>query len=120
MNTKPVDAETQTLKPSDSDPSTTYMRIQELRSCLPNHTYLGYTATPQAPLLISTLDTLSPDFAEIVSPGAGYIGLENLFDESSKYISIIENHDELKEIYEDEGTQEMPETLKEGLDCFFV
>ena len=26
----------------------------------------------------------------------------------------------MKEIYEDEGTQEMPETLKEALACFLV
>ncbi len=123
LNTNPVDSENQTLKPSDDKPSTTYLKIQELRDCLPNHTYLGYTATPQAPLLISTLDTLSPDFAEIVSPGAGYIGLENLFDESSKYISIIENHDELKEMYEEEGegeSKKMPESLKRALACFLV
>ena len=44
---------------------------------------------------------------------------ENLFDEQQIY-PIIENHDELKEIYEDEGTQEMPETLKEALACFLV
>src|SRR3954451_2074133 len=42
--------------------STTYTRLRELRDALPGHTYLQYTATPQAPLLINIADTLSPDF----------------------------------------------------------
>ena len=35
--------------------STTYQRLVALRSSLPHHTYLQYTATPQAPLLILSL-----------------------------------------------------------------
>lgn len=58
----------------EDDPSTTYLRIQRIRQVLPNHTYLQYTATPQAPLLISIDDMLSPEFAELVEPGDGYTG----------------------------------------------
>src|SRR5262249_55050199 len=43
--------------------SATYQRLVALRQCLPHHTYLQYTATPQAPLLINLIDTLSPRFA---------------------------------------------------------
>jgi len=42
--------------------STTYQRLVALRQCLPHHTYLQYTATPQAPLLINLIDVLSPRF----------------------------------------------------------
>lgn len=61
-------------KPNSPDPSTTYDRIRRVREAVPNHTYLQYTATPQAPLLIALDDMLSPAFAELVRPGDGYTG----------------------------------------------
>jgi hypothetical protein len=48
--------------------STTYRRLMALRQELPNHTYLQYTATPQAPLLISIIDSLSPNFVKMLDP----------------------------------------------------
>jgi hypothetical protein len=41
---------------------------------LPTHKYLQYTATPQAPLLINIIDSLSPSFVEVITPGTGYTG----------------------------------------------
>jgi hypothetical protein len=46
---------------------------------LPHHSYLQYTATPQAPLLINIVDVLSPGFAEILHPGQGYVGGAEFF-----------------------------------------
>lgn len=63
----------------EEDPSTTNRWINRVRAHLPHHTYLQYTATPQAPLLISLDDSLSPAFAELVSPGDGYTGGETFF-----------------------------------------
>ena len=54
--------------------STTYRRLLALKGCFPHHSYLQYTATPQAPLLISIVDVLSPSFAEILQTGDGYVG----------------------------------------------
>jgi hypothetical protein len=54
--------------------STTYRRLMELRQLLPSHTYLQYTATPQAPLLISIIDSLSARWVEVLQPGSGYTG----------------------------------------------
>lgn len=54
--------------------STTYRRLMELRGLLPSHTYLQYTATPQAPLLISIIDSLSASWVEVLQPGNGYTG----------------------------------------------
>ena len=48
--------------------STTYHLITQLRQLLPHHTFLQYTATPQAPLLINLIDHLSPEFAELLNP----------------------------------------------------
>ena len=69
--------------------STTYTRLRELRDALPCHTFLQYTATPQAPLLINIADTLSPDFVHVLEPGDGYVGGEEFFRPGSPYIQVI-------------------------------
>ena len=46
--------------------STTYSRLMDLRDALPRHTYLQYTATPQAPLLVSIIDSLSPNYVHVL------------------------------------------------------
>lgn len=68
-------------RPLDPTPSTIYTRIRDLRATLPSHTLLQYTATPQAPLLISRIDALSADFAEVISPGRDYTGGSIFFRE---------------------------------------
>lgn len=75
------------------DESTTYSRLMELRACLGNHTYLQYTATPQAPLLVSIADTLSPDFVEVLNPGSGYVGGSEFFAEGSNFVVAIPSQD---------------------------
>ncbi|HKY35319.1 MAG TPA: Z1 domain-containing protein [Polyangiaceae bacterium] len=62
-------------------PSTTYTRIRAVRAALGPHTYLQYTATPQAPLLISLADQLSPDFSIVLDAGRGYTGGQLFFVE---------------------------------------
>ena len=64
---------------NQGDESTTYRRLLDLKAALPLHSYLQYTATPQAPLLINLVDVLSPNFAEILTPGAGYVGGAEFF-----------------------------------------
>ena len=59
--------------------SSTYRRLTQLRRLFPTHSYLQYTATPQAPLLINVIDVLSPNFAEMLTPGADYVGGRDLF-----------------------------------------
>lgn len=59
--------------------SATYSQLLQLRSHLPHHAHLQYTATPQAPLLINLIDLFSPRFAELISPGAKYTGGQTFF-----------------------------------------
>lgn len=59
--------------------STTYKKILKLRAALPHHSYLQYTATPQANLLLAQSDFLNPDFAELVTPGNAYTGGKAFF-----------------------------------------
>lgn len=54
--------------------SSTYRRLMDLRRALPSHTYIQYTATPQAPLLISIIDSLSARWVDVLEPGNGYAG----------------------------------------------
>ncbi|MFB0966792.1 MAG: alpha-1,4 polygalactosaminidase, partial [Cloacibacterium sp.] len=54
--------------------STIYGRIRNLKAVLPHHTFIQYTATPQAPLFINILDNLSPNFIQLLTPGAKYTG----------------------------------------------
>ncbi len=69
--------------------STTYQRLVALRQCLPHHTYLQYTATPQAPLLINLIDVLSPRFVELLTPGDTYVGGETFFEEQANLTRVI-------------------------------
>ncbi|WP_431635628.1 Z1 domain-containing protein [Dyella sp. KULCS107] len=62
-----------------TDVSTTYKSILKLRAELPHHSYLQYTATPQANLLLAQTDFLNPNFAELVTPGEAYTGGKAFF-----------------------------------------
>jgi hypothetical protein len=104
-------------RPNDPVASSTYLSIEALRSMVPRHTYLQYTATPQAPLLITRIDSLSADFAELVSPGEGYIGGQEFFTGPAAHIEIIPQ----SEIYPDgELPREPPESLILAMQTFFV
>lgn len=69
--------------------SATYRRILRLRDLVPRHTFLQYTATPQALLLINLIDTLSPAFAQVLSPGTAYTGGRVFFEENMELIREI-------------------------------
>lgn len=69
--------------------SSTYRRLMGLRQELPNHTYLQYTATPQAPLLISIIDSLSPNFVQVLNPGEEYTGGQDFFGGNAGLVRVI-------------------------------
>lgn len=74
--------------------SAVYGSILDLRNSLPLHAYVAYTATPQANLLISGLDVLSPNFAELIEPGKGYCGGSVFFGvDRDKYIRKVDGDD---------------------------
>lgn len=98
-----------------NDESTTYRRIKELRSVFPHHTYLQYTATPQAPLLINIIDRLSPRFVEVLTPGPEYAGGIHFFSENPELVEIIPD-DELPNA----GSPEPPASLLAAMRLFLV
>lgn len=69
--------------------STIYRHLIELRQLLTHHSFLQYTATPQAPLLINIVDVLSPDFALVLTPGANYSGGKEFFLDNPILIKTI-------------------------------
>ncbi|QHC65069.1 hypothetical protein GSU69_19640 (plasmid) [Rathayibacter festucae] len=73
--------------------SPTYRNIRELREAFPNHAYLQYTATPQAPLLVTISDVLSPDFVHVLEPGEEYVGGPDYFGTSNKIVKVIQGND---------------------------
>jgi hypothetical protein len=100
-----------------NDESKTYARIRRLRDCLPHHTFLQYTATPQAPLLLNIIDSLSPRFAEVLTPGPEYVGGKDFFlAESSKLVREIPSD----ELPGPTAADRAPESLLSALRLFFV
>lgn len=98
------------------DQSTTYRRLMALRQALPRHTFLQYTATPQAPLLINIIDVLSPNFARVLSPGTEYVGAREFFLDYSGVVKIIPD----SEIRNVRGRPGPPESLLEAMMLFFL
>lgn len=65
--------------------SSTYAAILKLRTTLPGNTYVQYTATPQANILISIQDILSPKSHTLLTPGEGYVGGKLFFGKGNKH-----------------------------------
>lgn len=102
---------------SEFDLSTIYRRIIELKNLLPHHTFVQYTATPQANLFINILDRLSPNFIKLLTPGDAYTGGQIFF---------IDNHQLVRPIpFEDISTEDEPldfppQSLVYALQVFFL
>lgn len=105
---------TQVRKGSES---TIYRCLRELRSALPLHTYLLYTATPQAPLLINIASALAPSFVHVLEPGEGYVGGAEFFRAGSPYAKVIPAAEVLDEA---NLPAEPPSSLVDALRFFFV
>lgn len=101
----------------DNDASPTYRRLLAIRQRLPHHTFLQYTATPQAPLLINLIDILSPSFAEVLTPGPDYVGGRDFFVDRPDLIRVIPP-DEIPA--KDAHLPEPPTSLLEAMRLFFL
>lgn len=97
--------------------STTYRRLRQLRDLLPHHTFLQYTATPQAPLLINLIDVLSPDFPVVVEPGPDYVGGTTFFAAGSPYVEDIPPNEIPTPNL---PLHEPPDSLVRALQLFFI
>ena len=102
---------------SQDDESTTYQRLMEMRSAIPLHSYLQYTATPQAPLLVSIVDSLSPNFVEVLNPGDAYVGGRDFFIQNRGLVKTIPD-DDVPTV--DNPLSAPPDSLLDALRVFLV
>jgi len=77
----------------ENEVSTIYRRISEIRRNLPHHTFLQYTATPQANLFINIIDRLSPNFIRLLTPGTDYTGGSVFFGSDANLVHEIPLND---------------------------
>ncbi|MCE4064735.1 Z1 domain-containing protein [Chryseobacterium gleum] len=102
---------------NEGDASTIYRRITELRAVFPHHTFLQYTATPQANLFINIMDRLSPNFIKLLTPGNGYTGGDAFFIQNPHLVKRIPTN----EIPSNNNpVHEPPESLLFALKIFFL
>jgi len=102
---------------NEGDASTIYRRINELRSVFPHHTFLQYTATPQANLFINIMDRLSPNFIKLLTPGDGYTGGNVFFIQNPHLVRRIPDN----EIPTNHNpVHEPPESLLYALKIYFL
>ena len=100
----------------------THSSIKDLRSNFNIHTYLGYTATPQAISLIPRINELSPEFVHVINTGENYTGLNFFFPKDntgnyicSQHIENIEDEIEYNDLISDD---QMPPSLEKALHYF--
>lgn len=97
--------------------SAIYGLIREMKALIPHHTFLQYTATPQAPLFINLLDILSPNFVQLLTPGDKYTGGVSFFKENPYIVRVIPEGDIFSE---DNPITDVPDSLLEAMRLFFL
>ena len=95
--------------------SSTYDSILRLRAALPGNTYIQYTATPQANILISMQDLLSPKSHTLLTPGEGYVGGKAFFREMFDGGLVLEIPKEQVFHKKYNLLQQMPQSLRDAL-----
>lgn len=100
--------------------SAIYKSIHNLRAQLPGNSYIQYTATPQANILITTTDILSPKSHTLLIPGEDYVGGKKFFGQEPD--GSLFKGGLIKEIPEPEvyhkkhnALKQMPASLREAM-----
>jgi hypothetical protein len=110
LNTK----ERRNARTGVNETSAIHRRILELRGALPHHTFIQYTATPQALLFIDIYNSLSPNFIQLLTPGTGYAGGSTFFQDNPLLTNDIDD------INPDEDPFEPPTSLVYAMQIFFL
>ena len=98
--------------------SPTFNGLSNLRKTFPDHIFLQYTATPQAPLLLDIANLLSPRALKLLTPGAGYVGGIDFFaSKNPSSVSVISS----KELVKARGRRaRAPDSLREAMMVFYI
>lgn len=118
VNTKKAAISDEWDEETDNKESSTYSSILNLRTTIPNHSYVQYTATPQGPLLISIMDLLSPKSHTVLTPGKKYTGGKTFFRDFPDLVISIP--DEEVYHYKNNPLVHVPNSLKEALQIYIL
>ena len=99
------------------NPTAVYQSIKNLRDAIPRHTFVQYTATPQALLLASKDDHLSPKWVRFITPGDQYVGTKDLFHKDSHVPITIPQSDVTKK---DEKVFDLPKSFNRALRSYLL
>ena len=101
----------------------TFAELNNLRSVFSFHTYLGYTATPQALTVIDLDNSLKPSFVHPLPPGNDYTGLNFFFPQKKDSFSHGNTH-HIKDIEEDIAdiisNNSRPDSLIKAVHIFII
>ena len=86
------------------DESAIFNSLKQLKDSLPNHSFIQYTATPLANILIDQYNILSPKWHVILQPGDDYTGGQEFFKNKLEYVRPI------KIEYDENNFQYPPDT----------
>ena len=106
----------------ETSPTKTYAAIARLREAVAfkgvSHSFLQYTATPQANLLVDISDALSPSFVQILEPGEAYVGGRELFlEKAAAHVRTVPASEMGDALEAQEGP---PDSLRTALAAFLV
>lgn len=93
-----------------------YSEVVRLKEIIPNNTFIQYTATPQAPLFIHLMDSLSPNFVSLLTPGNKYTGGKTFFQGRLDLVVPIE----FEEIENSDQTGTPPDSLFYALMIYYI
>ena len=96
----------------------THIAITNLRKLFKFHSYLGYSATPNETLLISTFNNLRPSFGRVLEPGEKYTGLEYFFSKQTKIDRFVREVEDNISEYEEERRR--PESFQDAYIYFLT
>ena len=96
----------------------THIAITNLRKLFKFHSYIGYSATPNETLLISTFNNLRPSFRRVLEPGGKYTGLEYFFSNQTKIDRFIREVEDNISEYEEERRR--PESFQDAYIYFLT
>lgn len=102
---------------TENDVSTIYRRITRLKGLFTHHTFVQYTATPQANLFINIVDRLSPNFIKLLTPGTEYTGGMDFFQQEAHLVEEIPLTDLPAPNHQ---LHEPPESLIAAMRIFFL
>lgn len=114
------------------DPTTINRGIRAILNLFKRSSYVGFTATPFANVLIDheNKDDLFPkDFIQVLKTPSNYMGAGSIFSENGKYHDILTTNDDAEEFIplvipraekDIFSIKALPESLKEAIKVFFL